>query len=72
MAFKIFIDPENDTDPTDTRYNRHDDDTSQLKGLPSQPVILDQQPLVQNISPFKVLPDLTRQVDPNRSYIYMR
>ena len=72
MKFKIYIDPELDNDPTDTRYHHTGDDLSKLPGLPSQQLQLpgkdnnklSMQPV--EIQEFKPL------FNPNQTYMHLR
>ena len=67
MQFKIYIDPENDTDPTDTRYHRKGDDFTKTKDRPCLPDLVSDDEDRVPLPPFK--PPL---YDPKRTYIHLR
>ena len=74
MTFKIYIDPQLDTDPTDARYNRHGDDFTKLKGLTSQQPL--QLPPLGDNKPPKGQPVNTQEFkplfNPRQTYVHLR
>ena len=70
MTFKIYIDPQLDTDPTDTRYSRKGDDFTKLKGLTSQQP--QQQPGRDNTKGSMQPVEFKPLFNPNQTYVYPR
>ena len=71
MQFKIYIDPENDTDPKDTRYHRKGDDFTKLKGQPWLPDLVSGDEDRVPLPPFK-RPEFKPVYDPDRTYVHLR